>query len=283
MDAEAAPPRFSVVIPALNEEAAIRACLESLAAQDFAGSVEVIVVDNNSTDATPQIARALGARVVSEHRPGVVWARQAGVEAATGEYVITTDADTTFVPTWLATIDEACRQRPDATLVAGPCAYQKGPAWAPAISNLTFGFVNLRLRLTGRLVYVSATNLCFPRHAFDGYDTTLTQGGDEVAVLYAQRRKGAVVWLPKNATLTSSRRLERGLVYTLLVSFGYYYLLGYYLNRLTGRRIMGMAPPIRPDATHHEHGTVRDAAAGAGALGAFAGVVALRRSVGRRR
>ncbi|MGE5175962.1 MAG: glycosyltransferase family 2 protein, partial [Hyphomicrobiales bacterium] len=52
--------RVSVVIPAYNEAALLPACLDSLAAQDYAGAIEVIVVDNASDDATPAIAAARG-------------------------------------------------------------------------------------------------------------------------------------------------------------------------------------------------------------------------------
>ncbi len=271
-----ATPRYSVVIPAFNEEASIDSCLDSLAAQDFDGPVEWVVVDNNSTDRTGAIARARGAVVVHEACPGVIWARQAGLAAATGAYIITTDADTTFPPNWLGAIDSACRAHPDAMLVAGPCEYVDGPVWGPWVTRLLFGAVTSLHRRTGRVLYVTATNLCFRRDRFDGYNTGLTQGGDELAVLRSQRGKGLVVWLGDNATLTSSRRLERGLVYNAVVSFGYYYILGYFLNHWTGRRIMGMAPAIRRRAGQAQHGTAIDAATGAGVVGALAGVVAVR-------
>ena len=283
LNRSSATPRYSVVIPAYNEEASIGACLDSLAAQDFAGAVEWIVVDNNCTDRTADIARSRGARVVHEERPGVIWARQAGFAAAGGDYIITTDADTTFPITWLREIDAACRANPEAMLVAGPCTYVDGPVWGPWVTRLLFGAVTSWHRRTGRVFYVTATNLCFRRDRFDGYDTTLTQGGDELAVLHAQRTKGPVIWLGDNATLTSSRRLDRGLVYNVVISFGYYYLLGYYLNHLTGRRIMGMAPAIRRRAGQPAHGTAIDAATSAGTVGALAGVVAIRHILRRRR
>ena len=278
-----APPRYSVVIPAYNEECSIGSCLDSLAAQDYDGTVEWIVVENNCTDRTAAIAAGRGATVVHEERPGVIWARQAGFAAATGEYIITTDADTTFPSNWLREIDSACRANPDAMLVAGPCSYVDGPVWGPWVTRLLFGAVTTWHRRTGRVFYVTATNLCFRRDRFEGYDTTLTQGGDELAVLHSQRAKGPVVWLGDNATLTSSRRLDRGLVYNVVISFGYYYLLGYYLNHLTGRRIMGMAPAVRRRAGQSLHGTAIDAATGAGTVGALAGVVAIRQIWKRRR
>src|SRR5512140_592392 len=81
-------PRYSVVIPAVDEAVDIGRCLSSLAAQDCRNGYEVIVVDNNSTDQTAEIAREHGARVVFESHPGVCWARQRGTEAARGEIVV---------------------------------------------------------------------------------------------------------------------------------------------------------------------------------------------------
>ncbi len=92
----------SVVIPAYNEEQYLPACLRALAEQKDAPPYEVIVVDNASTDSTADIARQYGARVISEARKGVSFARQAGFEAARGEIIASTDADTRVTPYWLA-------------------------------------------------------------------------------------------------------------------------------------------------------------------------------------
>ncbi|MDH7485682.1 MAG: glycosyltransferase family A protein [Anaerolineae bacterium] len=61
-------------------------------------------MDNASTDATAEIARRFGARVVREPRKGVARARQTGFEAARGEIIASTDADTRVPPYWLARI-----------------------------------------------------------------------------------------------------------------------------------------------------------------------------------
>lgn len=61
--------RLSVVVPAYNEAGYLADSLNSLQHQDFAGTYEVIVVDNNSTDTTATIARHHGARVVHERVP----------------------------------------------------------------------------------------------------------------------------------------------------------------------------------------------------------------------
>jgi len=240
------PIRFSVVIPAFNEEDYLAAALESLARQDFAGSYEVVVVDNNSTDGTAALARAHGVRVVHEPVAGVCAARQRGTAAALGQVVVSTDADTVHPRDWLSRIDAAFAASDSVVAVAGPCRYQHPSWWARLYPALLFGAVGGFRRLTGRVVYVTATNTAFRRSAFPGYDTRLTQGGDELDLLRRLRGRGRVEWLSGNAVVTSPRRLEQGLLYTVFVSLLAQYLLGYLLNRITSSTVVGMAPAFRP-------------------------------------
>ncbi len=239
------PPRFSIVIPALDEELFIADCLTSIAAQDFAGEIEIIVVDNNCSDATADIARTLGATVVVESRPGVCWARQSGTAAAVGEIIVSTDADTTFPTTWLSSIDRSFRRNEMLVGVAGPCRFVAAPRWGAAYSKLLFGLVHLAKRLTGRVFYITATNIAFRREAWTGYDTQLTQGGDELDLLRRLQARGPVAFDLSNSSLTSARRLNEGFFYNVTVTFLYYYVLGYGLNRLFRRPVLPMAPAFR--------------------------------------
>lgn len=96
-----AVPLVSVIIPARNEANRIRACLEAVIGAP--GVHEVIVVDDESTDETADIALQLGATVLrGEPLPrgwvGKAWALQQGVHAATGEWVVTLDADAVAHP-----------------------------------------------------------------------------------------------------------------------------------------------------------------------------------------
>ncbi|MGI8457134.1 MAG: glycosyltransferase family A protein [Propionibacteriaceae bacterium] len=252
------PPRFSVVVPALNEESVLGDCLASLLAQTFSGPFEIIVVDNGSTDATAELATRYDVQVVSETRAGVCFARQRGLSVARGDIVVSTDADTTFSPGWLQLIDERFTAHPDAVAVAGPCSFVDGPWWSGVWQRALFGPVAAVARLTGRVGYVTATNLAFRQVAFDGYNTRLTQGGDELDVLRQLQQRGRVIFANDNPTFTSARRLHRGLLYNVVVSLGYYYVLGYLLNRVTGHRILGSAPSFRrprpinaPDGADH--------------------------------
>ncbi len=243
-----ARPRLSVVIPAFNEQANIAACLSSLADQDFDGTVEVIVVDNASTDATARIARSCGATVVHESVRGVCQARQRGTAVATGDIVVSSDADTTFASTWLSQIDTAMRARPEVVATCGPCWFVDGPWWSAPYTKALFGVTAWVYRRTGRVLYASATNIAFRRSAWTGYDTSLTQGGDELGLLRSLRAHGPVHFDPARTTLTSSRRLYRGLIYNTFVTCLFFYLFAYHVNRLVGRPLVGAAPAIRPDA-----------------------------------
>lgn len=89
---------LSVILPCLNEAETLETCVRkaraSLERLGVAG--EVVVADNGSTDGSQDIARAAGARVVDVPRRGYGAALMAGIEAATGEYVLMADADDSY-------------------------------------------------------------------------------------------------------------------------------------------------------------------------------------------
>ncbi|MHB1431791.1 MAG: glycosyltransferase family 2 protein [Streptosporangiaceae bacterium] len=244
-DSSGTRPRFSIVVPAYNEAQFIENCIDSLLRQDFQGDVEVIVVDNNSTDGTGDLARSKGVRVLHESQPGVCWARQCGTQAATGEIVISTDADTVFAPTWLSSIDKRFRENPERVAVAGSCNFVESPMWGRIYAWTLFHLVKLLSFVTGRVLYVTATNIAFRKSAWSGYDTFATQGGDELDLLRKLRARGPVTFDINNPVFTSSRRLYKGFAYNIVATFLFYYLLGYALNRITGRQVVGMAPAFR--------------------------------------
>lgn len=91
--------KLSVVVPAFNEAKRIESCLERLTGSlretvRSEWNAEIIVVDNNSTDATADLARSWGARVVFEPINQIARARNAGAAASGGDWLLFVDADT---------------------------------------------------------------------------------------------------------------------------------------------------------------------------------------------
>lgn len=127
---------ITIVIPAYNEAALLKGCLDSIAAQTEAPD-EVILVDNNSTDQTAAIAASYRfVTVLEEPRQGVVFARDRGFDAATSDIIARIDADSQLPIDWVSRIRAyyADATHKDLTLTGGCYFY-----------NLRFG------RGTGRM------------------------------------------------------------------------------------------------------------------------------------
>lgn len=92
----------SVIVPVYNGEGIIETCLRALADQSWPKSdYEVIVVNDGSTDNTPEILEKLDVTVVTQERQGPAAARNAGIATAKGDVVLLTDADCAPDPAWI--------------------------------------------------------------------------------------------------------------------------------------------------------------------------------------
>lgn len=103
----------SIILPTLNEEEGIKRTLDTIPKEELhklGYAVEIIVVDGLSTDRTPQVARELGAKVILESRKGYGSAYKAAFSVATGDPLVTLDADGTYpahlIPEYIREIHE---------------------------------------------------------------------------------------------------------------------------------------------------------------------------------
>ncbi len=94
-------PEVSVIIPAYNEEANIVRTLASLCNNITPKAVEIIVVNNNSIDATAKLAEACGVSCILETKQGITAARNCGLHVARGTYILNADADTLYPSNWI--------------------------------------------------------------------------------------------------------------------------------------------------------------------------------------
>ena len=140
-------PSVSVVIPCLNDAAALEACLASLAGQTLQ-PWEIVVVDNNSTDSSAAVARRFGARVIPEPVPGIPAAAAAGYDAAGGGIIARCDADCVLPPDWVQRIAERFAADPELGALSGPGAFYGFPRpVGAALSVLYLGTYYLAMGL----------------------------------------------------------------------------------------------------------------------------------------
>lgn len=97
-------PLVSVVAIAHNEEKRILSCLWSLCENQHNYPVEILVINNHSTDHTEEVLKELGVTYFNEYQKGPGFARQCGLNHARGKYHLCIDADTLYPPQYISTM-----------------------------------------------------------------------------------------------------------------------------------------------------------------------------------
>ncbi len=113
-------PLVSVVIPSHNYAHYVSDAIESVLAQTYA-PVEIVVVDDGSTDDTPVVLARFGDRIRTQRLPGrgVAEARNTGLRACLGDLIVFLDADDLLLPDGIATLVAAFERHPDVDVVHG--------------------------------------------------------------------------------------------------------------------------------------------------------------------
>ena len=115
---------ISVVIPVFNDATMLQVCLVALAAQTRSADETIVVdnasTDNASTDNSAEVARASGARVISEPVHGILAATTAGFDAATGNILARLDADSIPPTDWLERVERTLSGAWPLSAVTGP-------------------------------------------------------------------------------------------------------------------------------------------------------------------
>jgi len=206
---------ISFVIPCYNEEAHIKDCIRAIRKHVWYIPYEIIVVDNNCTDNTAEIAELEGAFVIKESRKGVVFARQAGYETAKGFLIANIDADSKITENW---IWEALSRLSNENVVAvtGPLEYEGAGVGLKLMTKLYYLIAKLSNDHIG--VFLQGGNAMIKKKALDkvgGYDTSIAFYGEDTMTAKRIQHLGKIKFNPRMITTTSPRRLEeQGIIST---------------------------------------------------------------------
>jgi hopene-associated glycosyltransferase HpnB len=243
-------PAVTAVIPARNEADVLPQCLPSLLGQDYRGQFSVILVDDDSTDGTGQIAAELAAAAggaeltVVTARPtpagwaGKVWAMSEGVRAAgDADYLLFTDADIGYAPGTLTRLAGAAAAGRYDLVSQMALLASDSPAAKLLIPSFVYFFAQLYpfRRVSGRRSKTAAAaGGCMLARA----ETLATAGGlaqikgariDDVAFGRLLKRTGGQCWLGLTTDVVSIRRYDRLADVWDMVARSAYTQLGYSL------------------------------------------------------
>lgn len=226
--------KFSLTIPCYNEEKTLPALLESINKLDYPrNDFEIIIIDNNCTDRTVEIAKKFGVdKIVKEENQGLTWARQRGFLSAEGEIICCIDADCQLPKNWLKNASKFFNNS-KVVAISGPYDYFD--------ANIFFRSLSLFFQSTFYPLVPKIINLFFKKPAaliiggntlirksvlekIGGFDTSIKFWGEDSLTAFRLAKMGKVIFTPKIKLFSSSRRFKRdGYLKT-----GVYYFLSYF-------------------------------------------------------
>ena len=247
--------KVSFSIPAYNEEHRIGRCLESVQKEivraGMENDVEIIVVNNASTDRTKEIASKFpGVRVIDEPRKGLTFARQAGFEHSTGELLANVDSDTMLPPGWLDTAIHEFERNPKLVALSGPFIYYDLPPLKRFVSSAYIRVYLLAHVLVQDVLRVGAIlqggNFVVRRSAMErigGFNTSIQFYGEDTDVARRISKIGRVKWTLKFPMYASGRRLA----HEGMLRSGWRYALNFLTTTFSGKPWSETSSDIRTD------------------------------------
>jgi glycosyltransferase involved in cell wall biosynthesis len=262
--------RLSFVVPAYNEEAYLPACLDSILDQTRtlpAGTIEIIVVNNASTDRTREVALSYpGVVVVDEPRKGLTFARQAGFAASTGALIANVDSDSRLTPHWVSNVlstfaDADANLRTARTPNTKPLAALSGPILYYDLTPRQRVLVHI-FYLTAWITYainryilrvgsmVQGGNFVTSRTALDaigGFNTAISFYGEDTDIARRLNAVGEVRFTFDLKMFSSARRLKSEGILTMAGRYSINYLWTTFLKRPYTDTYIDIREPLTVD------------------------------------
>ncbi len=203
-------PKVSLIIPAYNEEKYIKACLEHAIGNSGGKFFEIIVVDNNSSDRTKEIAEKIkGVRVVHEGQKGLTLARQRGFAESRGDILAYADADTQMPEGWYEAVVSEFKKNERLACLSGPYVYYDIPGWQRFLVKIYWYVFAFPAYLIIGYMTVGG-NFAIRRSVLErmnGFDTSISFYGEDTNIARRARAFGKVKFRPDFVMYTSGRRL----------------------------------------------------------------------------
>jgi GT2 family glycosyltransferase len=182
------PASMTFIIPVRNDAARLRRCLESIRRNEMSvGAIDVVVVDNGSTDESPEVARAARARVLVVPGVRVAELRNRGASLSGNDVLAFVDADHEISADWVQVAVQSFND-PSVGAVGALCHPPSDGTWV----QRTYDLLRTHPRGTRDTEWLGAGNMAVRRAAFDrvgGFDTRL-EASEDVALSQSLRQAG---------------------------------------------------------------------------------------------
>ncbi len=209
-------PVATVGLIAYNEQNFILATLASLAETRCSFPIEIVVVNNNSTDDTQKFMDRCGVKSIVETQQGYPFARQAGLKAARGKYFISGDTDTIYTPQWVEEMVKPMLRNPVIVCTYSLHAfYRDDQKYPPSLQMYQYAkLLGIYSRDVSRpQLNCGGASMAFPVETalkFDGYNTGIVRGSDGyMALQLSDYGKIHMVSSQKAVIYTNMRRTDK--------------------------------------------------------------------------
>ena len=206
----------SIIVACRNEQENLPQLLRCITKQDYPHHMfEVIIIDDNSIDKTREAPGTFDGRinivVISNPGKGKKSALKTGIAAATGELIITTDADCTMGSGWIRTLTAFYeKNKPD--MIIGPVMLNRLPGFFGRFQELEFlslQAVTAGTAVAGNGTICNGANLTFTRDAYNSNSQNLRfdiPTGDDVFLLHSMKRqKSNILWLESPQAIVETK------------------------------------------------------------------------------
>ena len=232
---------ISFVVPAYNEEALIASCLQAILAETARTGhpAEIIVVNNNSTDRTRDIALSIpGVTVIDEPQRGLVPARRAGCLAAKGRLIANIDADTMVPEGWLDTVLAEFARSPELVALSGPFVHYDVSKTVQIVVAVFYRFafttyllVRFVFRVGSMMQGGNFVVLKSALSAADAFNPDFSFFGEDTELARRLSKVGAVKFSFALPAFSSGRRLAAEGLFRVALQYSVNYLWTVLFNR----------------------------------------------------